>query len=298
MPLRRIVVGVDFSPGSAVAVDRAAELAELHGAELVLVHAGAIADAPAVPPAMQPTVDSYLAVLADEQASDRARLDALQAQLAAAGVKATHVVVDRHADDALVETATELAADLVITGTREHSGPRRWFLGSVAEKVARAAPCSVLCARGGDPDRGFSRIVVGTDHSEGAALALARAVDVAERGATIELVHCFQLGLWAGDGVPSTALVEEYRELRAELHRDADARGQAAIAPFAGADVRFHVQLRENDPRDALREVAGELSADLIVVGSHGRRGLQRWLLGSVAESVIGDSPCSVMVAR
>jgi len=298
MPLRRIVVGVDFSPGSEVATERASELATSHGAELVLVHAGAVAEAPDVPASMQPTVDAYLDVLRDTLASDRARLDALQAKLVAAGVQVSHVVVDRDADDALVETATEIGADLVITGARDLSSARRWLLGSVAEKVVRAAPCSVLCARAGDPDRGFSRIVVGTDYSEGATLALARAVDVAEPGATIDVVHCFQLGLWPGAGVPSTDVVDAYRELRAELTRDAEARGRAAIARFADAKVTFRIALREDNPREALRAVAAEVHADLIVVGSHGRRGLRRWLVGSVAESVISDSPCSVLVAR
>lgn len=298
MPLRRIVVGVDFTPASEIATARATELAETHGAALVLVHAGAVTDAPDVPASMQATVDAYLAVRSDTLASDRARLDALQARLAAAGLAVSHVVVDRHADDALVETATEVGADLVLTGARERSSARRWLLGSVAEKVVRAAPCSVLCARGGDPDRGFSRIVVGTDFSDGGDRALARAVDVAEAGATIELVHCFQLGLWANAGAHAPALVDEYRELRAELTRDAEARGAAALAPFADRPLGFHFQLREDNPRDALREVATATHADLIVVGGYGKRGLQRWLLGSVAESVISDSPCSVLVAR
>lgn len=298
MPLRRIVVGIDFSPASDIAAARAVELAQGHGAELVLVHAGAVDDAPEVPAAVQPAIDARLAQRAAERAGDRERLAALDQQLAAAGVRVSHVVIDDHADDALVETATQVGADLVVTGARELSGARRFFLGSTAEKVVRAAPCSVLCARGGDPDRGFSRVIVGTDFSDAGANALARAVDVAEPGATIELVHSFQQTALLPVASHATQLVDDYRELEAELHRDLEARGAAAIAVHAGARATFRFHLRDDNPRDALRELATEHAADLVVVGNHGKRRLQRWLLGSVAESVISDAPCSVLVAR
>ena len=269
MPLRRIVVGVDFTPGADIAVQRARELGEIQGAELVLVHAG----------------------------DEVTRLEALRDLLAGAGLAVRHVVRDGAADDALVETAAEVEADLVLTGAREQSHARRWLLGSVAEKVVRAAPCSVLCARGGDPDRGFSRLVVGLDFTEAGERALARAVDVAEADAAIEVVHCATLEPVPDHG-QSDALFAELAALRDELTRDAEARAQPLLAPHAAARVRFHFQVRDDDPREALRAVAEDTSADLIVVGGHGKRGVARWLLGSVAESVISDSPCSVLVAR
>jgi nucleotide-binding universal stress UspA family protein len=56
--------------------------------------------------------------------------------------------------------------------------------------------------------------------------------------------------------------------------------------------------VREGDPRSAIVDEAEEWGADLIVVGSHGRTGLTRWLLGSVAQAVVGHAPCSVEVVR
>ncbi|HEX7664323.1 MAG TPA: universal stress protein, partial [Polyangiaceae bacterium] len=103
------------------------------------------------------------------------------------------VLVDRFADDALVEAATELHVDLIVTGTSEQSKLRRWLLGSVTESVVRTAPCSVLVARTGDPERGFQRVVVGTDFSPPADVALERACDLAAPGAELDVVHCFHL---------------------------------------------------------------------------------------------------------
>lgn len=298
MPMRRLIVGVDFTPPSEVAVARAAEIAAHHGAELILVHAATVPEAPEVPASMQPTADAYVKRLRDELAAHRHQLGDVRAHLQGTGVEVSQLIVDRFADDALVEAATETGADLILTGARERSAAARWLLGSVAAKVVRAAPCSVLCARPGDPDRGFSRIVVGTDFSDGAAHALARAVDVAERDATITVVHAVELGAWPHQVGMADNLGVDEAPLRAELAADAVRRGEAAIAAFADAPVTLRFRTVDDRPRDALRAVAAEVAADLIVIGGHGRRGLRRWLLGSVAEDIVNDAPCSVLVAR
>ncbi|MBP8811177.1 MAG: universal stress protein [Kofleriaceae bacterium] len=298
MSLRRLIVGVDFTPPSEVAVARAAEIAAHHGAELILVHAATVPETPEVPASMQPTADAYVKRLRDELAAHRDQLGDVRAHLHGTGVEVSQLIVDRFADDALVEAATETGADLILTGARERSAAARWLLGSVAAKVVRAAPCSVLCARAGDPDRGFSRIVVGTDFSDGAAKALARAVDVAERDATITVVHAVELGAWPHQVGLADSLGVDEAPLRAELAADAARRGEAAIAAFADAPVTLRFRTVDDRPRDALRAVAAEVAADLIVIGGHGRRGLRRWLLGSVAEDIVNDAPCSVLVAR
>lgn len=295
MTLSRLLVGVDFSPASEIAVARAAEIAAHQGAELVLLHAATVPEAPEVPASMAVARDAYVGVLRERLAGDRARLAELHQRLAATGITVSQVVVDRFPDDALVEAAEELRADLILTGARERHAATRWLLGSVAAKVVRAAPCSVLCARPGDPDRGFSRIVVGTDFSAGAARALALAVAVAEAGATIDVVHGVELG-W--NPAAEAELGPRGSELATDRHDDLRAQGEALLAPHRGgrAELRFHID--DDRPRDLLRREAETRQADLIVIGGVGIRGLRRWLLGSVAEDIVNDAPCSVLVAR
>ncbi len=296
MALKRLVVGVDFSPSSDVAVARAAEIAAHHGAEVVLVHAGTVAETPDVPSSMQVARDTYLGVLHDQLARDRARLAELRERLTAGGVVVSQLVVDRFPDDALVEAATELGADLIVTGARPRGHAARWLLGGVAAKVVRAAAQSVLCARPGDPDRGFSRIVVGTDFSDGALRALARAIDVAEPGAQIAVVHALELG-WTYTASPEDLIAGD-PALRAELHADLALRGEQFIAPFRSDRVELSFSSVDLRPRELLRAEAERRHADLVVVGGFGRRGFRRWLLGSVAEDLVSDAPCSVLVAR
>jgi len=297
MALTHILVGVDFTPGSLAAAVRAAEVAAQHGARLTLVHAATVPERPAVPESMQATADAYLDVLVDRLAGDRDRLATLRTELSAHGVEVSQVLVDRFADDALVEAATELHVDLIVTGTSEQSKLRRWLLGSVAESVVRTAPCSVLVARSGDPDRGFQRVVVGTDFSPAADTALERAFDLAAPGATIDVVHCFHLAFPAAapDQLP---LGPDPRTLQGQLSADAVARGEELIARLARPGFTTAFTLRDDTARHGLCDLAEEQHADLIIVGSHGHRGLRRALLGSTTEAVVRHAPCSVLVVR
>lgn len=296
--LKHILVGVDFSPGSLAAAVRAAEVAAHHGARLTLVHAATVPERPEVPESMQATADAYLEVLDRRLAADRDRLRALREELSASGAEVSQVLIDRFADEALVEAAAELGADLLVTGSRDRTGLRRWLLGSVAESVVRTAPCSVLVARPGDPDRGFQRIVVGTDFSEQAELALDRALDLAAPGASLDLAHCFRLAFptEAPDDLP--AIGPDPTTLHAQLSADAVERGRRLLEDHSRPDVAARFSLRDDTPRHALCDLAEERQADLIVIGSHGRRGLRRALLGSTAEAVVRHAPCSVLVVR
>ena len=71
-----------------------------------------------------------------------------------------------------------------------------------------------------------------------------------------------------------------------------------AIEVLTGTGLTTETAVREGDPRSAIVDEAEEWGADLVVVGSHGRTGLTRWLLGSVAHAVVGHAPCSVEVVR
>jgi nucleotide-binding universal stress UspA family protein len=71
-----------------------------------------------------------------------------------------------------------------------------------------------------------------------------------------------------------------------------------AAARVTTAGVASEIAVREGDPRSEIVDEAKEWGADLIVVGSHGRTGVKRWLLGSVAGAVVSHAPCSVEVIR
>jgi len=113
----------------------------------------------------------------------------------------------------------------------------------------------------------------------------------AEVGAKIQLVHAIGATVSELDAVISDSMIETLREgAQARLEKLAKTRHELA------AIVKVHVV--SGEPRDAILEASKRCEADLIVIGSHGRRGLSRMVLGSVAEAVVRRAECPVLVVR
>jgi nucleotide-binding universal stress UspA family protein len=89
-----------------------------------------------------------------------------------------------------------------------------------------------------------------------------------------------------------------FDDMRQQQTTTAEELTGTAAAALKDAGLPTETKVRDGDPRSAIVDEADEWGADLIVVGSHGRSGLTRWLLGSVAQAVVGHAPCSVEVVR
>jgi nucleotide-binding universal stress UspA family protein len=298
MSFHDIAVGVDLSPESERATAQAMALARRNGARVVLIHVGPVPEPPSgVPESQRATAETFLRALQARTAEDRAQVEALRQRLIGQGVELSHVFVEGFADAALADTARELGCDLIVVGTHGRTGARRLLLGSVAERTVRFASASVLVARG-EPhaaDGGFHRLVVGTDFSDLADTAMARAMDVAADGAQVRLVHAWMTPSMIG---PENAMV--IGEVRAAMSDDAQKRSSELLARYRKAYPRVSIEMDvcESPAQEALVERAEALKADVIAVGSHGRRGVRRFVLGSVAETTVRHAPCSVLVAR
>lgn len=138
-------------------------------------------------------------------------------------------------------------------------------------------------------------ILVPTDFSKAADHALEYAAVLAQPlDATVHLLHVIGAPVL---GVPElgTAYMATMME---RLTGTAQAELDARLAAYRGRIELGPPHIETGDARDMIDRVAERISADLIVMGSHGRRGLSRMLLGSVAEAVVRSSPCPVLVAR
>jgi len=138
------------------------------------------------------------------------------------------------------------------------------------------------------------QILVPTDLSEGAEQALDYACELARAlGAQVHLLNVVgipSLGVpELGIALTSTMIDELVVDSQAALDRLAQTRGTAQIG---------HALVKAGDARDMINQTAEELGVDLIVMGTHGRRGISRALLGSVAETVVRSAPCAVLTVR
>jgi nucleotide-binding universal stress UspA family protein len=138
-------------------------------------------------------------------------------------------------------------------------------------------------------------ILVPTDLSEGAEEALDYACELAAKlDATVHLINVI--------GIPAIGVPELGVALTATVIDSMIAENQKAIDDLAARKCNAarigQVLLRTGDARDVINQAALEVGADLIVMGTHGRRGVSRALLGSVAETVVRSAPCPVLTVR
>jgi len=134
-------------------------------------------------------------------------------------------------------------------------------------------------------------LLVPIDFEEGSARALELARELASGlGAELALVHVYQLPIFAYPGFEPTAVPPVMTEVAAAARR--------AIDKYARDHAIDEASLREGDTATEILAAASELGAKMIVMGTHGRRGLAHALLGSVTERVVRQSPIPVVTVR
>ena len=290
--IERILVATDFSEPAERAVQTAVDLAREFEARLEIVHA---VETPV--PLFEPySVSLPAGIVEGVRKAATAKLDVLEGAITSQGVQVETLLLEVPAAAHIGARAATFGADLVVVGTRGVGTLKRVLLGSTAERVVRECACSVLTVKGEAPAGHPQRILVGTDFSEPAGFAVGHAASLARAlGATLHLAHAVDLEVpIVGPyelSVPQ-ALVEQAREAAAgQLAALADelrAEGELAIETvvLVGAGAQ------------ALCVEAESIGADWLVVGTHGRSGISRFLLGSVAERTLREAPCSVLTVH
>ena len=220
-------------------------------------------------------------LVAEAGAAARTHVAVVQSQAMAAGVSCTPLVVSGDDPPAeIIAQAEKLNVDLVVMGRRGRRGLARLMVGDATAKVAGLARCSVLVV----PKAAamwHGRVLLATDGSRSSDAAAVAALAVARCCA-----------------VPVTvvgALVPSHSPARQQEGRDAVTRTVEALRA-EGIEVEGIEQAGEAD--EVIIATARDRAADLIIVGSHGRTGLGKVLIGSVSERVIGKATCPVMVVK
>jgi nucleotide-binding universal stress UspA family protein len=292
-PIQTILTAVDFSESSNCALEAAIDLAKLFSADLQVVHAFE-------PPL--PLFSSYglalpPAFISEGQDVVARKLEKSCQKAAAAGLRVMPHLDSAPAAEAIVGRAKEIGADLVVMGTRGHTGLKHVLLGSVAEHTVRDGPCAVLTVKGGDSAamETIDKIIVAVDFSEHADRALDAAIEFAKQfGAELHLIHALDVRIpmmTPYEVVIPTAFIEQARgAVRSKL--------EVLVQKAATEGVTATSHMTEAPAASAIVELAEELGADLVVMGTRGHTGLKHVLLGSVAERTLRHAPCSVLTVK
>ncbi|MFO0751698.1 MAG: universal stress protein [Thermodesulfovibrionales bacterium] len=283
---KTIVVAFDGSEFSRSALREASFRARRCGGKVILVHAVYFDEEEfgSAPEQLEKRFDlgRSLCFQASEDASSHY------------GCAVEYVICQGDPPEVITDIAREKQADLIALGTYGRKGLRRMLMGSVTARTVLDAPCDVMVVRRpcSDCTDSYESVLVPFDGSASGRKALARACALAK-----------------SDGADVTVLyvIPRYEEMvgflrtgsiRNSLHREAERIMEEARKEASSSGVPVATMVREGAAPEGIVEAARMLKSQLIVMGSHGWRGVDRALMGSTAERVIMNAPCPLLVVK
>jgi len=274
--------------------------------------------------------------VAEYEFAARAYLDGVAAELSAAGIAVQTRIATGSVAEGILDVADEEGADLIAMSTHGRGGLSRFLLGSIASRIVHYAKVPVLLVRATAEEKlpaefTYRKILVPLDGSEFSRAVLPHVRDVAVcTGATVTLLQAIpepeldaseahwiltfggpaSIGEVPGEGGLRPGMAPPSRRewaesIRAELARRVERAMEAAQANLnaAAADLRasgipVETMIQAGQPAETILDVARSDDVDMIAMTTHGRSGIQRFLLGSVADRVVRHAHVPVLLVR
>ncbi|TXE10005.1 universal stress protein [Seonamhaeicola algicola] len=275
--MEKIIVPVDFSEYSEYALKAAAKLAEKNNAEILALHMLEMPEIMLTSSGEEPQRVIYFLKLAEQKFETFLNKNYLQK------VKVTPIVKHFKVFSEVNEVAKEHGADLIVMGSHGVSGAKEFFVGSNTERVVRNADVPVLVIKNDIADVNFDVVVLACNFSEECVASYIKASKIcAEMNAKLYLVH---VNL-PNDGFNSSVEIEkQVVNFFTKAERSLDKM----------EDVHY---VNDYTVEDGIINSANKLGADLIIMPTHGRKGLAHFFQGSISEDVANHSTLPVMTFK
>lgn len=303
-PFHKILCPVYFDETSSVAVEYARHFASQDDGTVYLFHAVPTDELHLLRKVYHPQEHGGADVIRAEQVA-RDRL----AEIAHEHLKGTRheIVTARQSDSArgILEAEEKVGVDLVVMATHGRTGIAHLMLGSVAEKVVRESKRPVFTTRRGELLSGatpFQKILAPVDISDQANAALVCARQIAEQSGGVvyplHIVPTDETELLLHD-VYEAREDKTNHKVNAVVAEKVARRKLTDLAERHLSGMRYHPELQvSGDPAKTILEVATGISADLIVMTTHGVSGFFHLLLGSITEKMMREAACPVLAFR
>ena len=294
----KVLVPLDGSELAEGSLDPALTIVRRPGGEVILLHV------PIFRPVMVPGTAGYGLVL-PEQAFDLKNRDEIQIYLE--GIKQTRQepdfsirikVLEGDVAGNIVDLAVEEEVDLIVMTTHGYSGFTRWMLGSITERILRNAPCPVLVVRCADK---LNRVVIPLDGSRLAEQALEPGLEVARQlGGRVTLLRVDDgSGLSTVDrGMLDIAHHGLSQQIDPETGGDAVHYLENVAQRYRTPSLEIDTAVVTGSPAQGILEYVEANQIDLIVMATHGRTGIRRWVYGSVTEKCLHNTACAMLIVR
>lgn len=292
MNLKRILVPLDGSELAERALIPALALVSAMPVKLFLIRV-------AIPLSLNLDPDLYKRILEMRQDDANHYLTSIRSRFSRFATQIEVQVVVGRAARSIIDFAQEKEIDLIIMSSHGRSGVSRWVYGSVADKVLHNTPCAKLIIHPRVRIEPFSikRILVPLDGSSIAEQALKPALAFAEAmpAELIMLRVSATPQLFLQEPVPGWPSLDTVMEAATQ---EANAYLQGVQASVEDSHVSTSLLVTTGPAAESIIDIANSQRADLIVICSHGRSGIERWVFGSVAEKVLRCVNCLTLVIR
>lgn len=269
----KILAATDFSTRSNRALRQAALLAQSSGATIVMVH---VVDDDQPAPLMQMEVREAERILAEQ----------IDAMVELKGLDCRAIVLSGSPFAGILQAAASVSADLIVMGAHRRHILRDIFIGTTVERVIRTGTVPVLMVNN-EAQRRYENVVAPVDMSESSANALSKAIGLGlMAGVRTTLLHAFfpmakgKMFIAGAD----KASIDEHVE-------DARQRARDELVAFLvenGLNERdWTLRLEEGAPGESIARTVKALQPDLLIMGTHGRSGILKALIGSVTEEAL-----------
>jgi nucleotide-binding universal stress UspA family protein len=265
--IRRVLLASDMTARDDRAFDRAVMLARAYRATLCVAH----------------VIDSSLlpGPLLSRELRDAQRR--LEREVEVSGARAmcdvTTKALGGDPADGIVSHASSSHTDLIVMGSADYGKVGAVFRGTTVDRVIRAAACPVLTVKA-RPQRPYETIVVAVDRSEHSMRALEVTLSMFPR-ALVTVVH-----------------VDEVAHPRTAVRKEVEQAVAVACASISSSSKIPSIVMKRGRAVDVLVRELDRIRPDLVALGTHGRTGVRKLFLGSVAEMLLSSSSCDALVAR
>lgn len=278
--IEKILVATDFAQPSRDALRMATRLAKAFYSEVILIH-------------VIPEITGLKIVRSKIRRIERQKLIEIERDLKKKGVSSVETIVRFGIPfERIIEYSDELDANLIVVGSGKRG--KKYPLGITAERVILYADKPVLTVKPGSHPL-IRKIVCPVDFSEASKRALMNAVHLSrtlEAHLTVLTVYEPLLSNFLGPGRTPGESKEKALLKRQQYQYDRFLRG------FESEDLTWTKIIRRGEPHEEILRAVQEAQPDLLVMGSQGRTGVSRFLLGSTTERVVREMPCSVITLK